>query len=240
MLIAAAIVFLAIHFLVSGTRLRDVIVGVIGEGPYMGLFSLASAAAIVWLCWSYNAAQASGNDPVLYDFGRIRDLGIFVVLVAFLLGVPGLLMPNPTAVRGEKAADAPVKGILTVTRHPFLWGVTLWSAFHLATNGDEASVFLFGSFLLLSVFGTFSIDAKRKRKMGARWDAFAARTSNLPFAAAFSGRTQLDLRGILDWRLALAFALFVVVLFAHLSIFKVSPFPNGWRPIFGPSPSRSV
>ena len=229
MLIAAAIVFLAIHFLVSGTRLRDVIVGVIGEGPYMGLFSLTSVAAIVWLCWSYNAAQASGNDPVLYDFGRIRDLGIFVVLVAFLLGVPGLLMPNPAAVRGEKAADLPVKGVLTITRHPFLWSVTLWSAFHLAANGDEASVILFGSFLLLALFGTFSIDAKRRRKMGARWDAFAARTSNLPFAAAFSGRTRLDWRGILDWRLALALALFVALLFAHLWIFKVSPFPGGWH-----------
>src|SRR5664280_2292421 len=52
MLIAAAIVFLAIHFLVSGTRLRDAITGAIGERPYMGLFALASLAAIVWLCWA--------------------------------------------------------------------------------------------------------------------------------------------------------------------------------------------
>ena len=48
-LIAAAAVFVLLHLLVSGTRLRDAITGAIGEGPYMGLFSLASIAALVWL-----------------------------------------------------------------------------------------------------------------------------------------------------------------------------------------------
>jgi hypothetical protein len=33
MLITAAVAFLAIHFLIAGTRLRDVITGAIGEGP---------------------------------------------------------------------------------------------------------------------------------------------------------------------------------------------------------------
>jgi uncharacterized membrane protein len=230
MLIAAAIVFLAIHFLISGTRLRDVITNAIGEGAYMGLFSLASLATIVWLCRSYNVAQAGGNDQVLYDLGNFRDLGIIVVLIAFLLGVPGLMLPNPTAVRGDTATAVPAKGVITITRHPFLWGVTIWSAFHLAANGDEASIILFGGFFVLALFGTLSIDAKRKRKMGSRWEAFAARTSNLPFAAALGGRTRIDWRGMFDWRLALALALFVVVLYGHSWAFKASPFPNGWRP----------
>ena len=41
----AALVFLMMHLLVSGTRVRDSLVGAIGRGPYMGLFSLASVAA---------------------------------------------------------------------------------------------------------------------------------------------------------------------------------------------------
>ena len=230
MLISAAIVFLAIHFLISGTRLRDTIAGSIGEKPYMGLFSLASLAAIIWLCWAYNVAQASGGDPVFYDLGHVRDFGIIVVLIAFLIGVPGLTLPNPAAVGGDAVASGPVKGVITITRHPFLWGVAIWSAFHLVANGDEASIVLFGTFFVLSLFGTVSIDAKRKRKMGSRWDTFAARTSNVPFAAAFTERTRIDWRGIFDWRLLLALALFVIVLFGHLWAFNASPFPNGWRP----------
>src|SRR6185437_2664143 len=216
MLLVAAAVFLAIHFLVSGTRLRDGIVGVIGEGPYMGLFSLASLGAIVWLVISFNHAQAGGNDALL----------------AFLIGVPGLFTPNPTSVRQESVATKPdaVRGIVAVTRHPFLWGVVIWSAMHLALNGDEASVILFGMFFILSLLGPLSIDAKRKRKMGAAWDSFAARTSNVPFAAVLSGRARLNWSELLDWRMAVAVLLFVVVLFGHASVIGVSPFPGGWQP----------
>jgi uncharacterized membrane protein len=232
MLLAAAAVFLAIHFLVSGTRLRDGIVGAIGEGPYMGLFSLASLGAIFWLVVSYNHAQ-TGNDLVLYDLGLgVRHLAMPVVLLAFLIGVPGLLTPNPTSVRQEGVATRPdaVKGIVAVTRHPFLWGVAIWAAMHLALNGDEASVILFGTFFVLALLGPLSIDAKRKRKMGADWDGFAARTSNVPFAAVLSGRAKLNWSELLDWRMAVAVLLFAAVLFAHARLIGVSPFPGGWQP----------
>ena len=234
MLETAAAVFLAIHLLIAGTRGRDAFTGAIGEGPYLGLFSLASAAAITWVVIAYNHAQASPENHVLYDLGRgVHDLGILVVALAFFLGVQGLLMPNPTSVRQEAAAkrEGVVSGVLRITRHPFLWGVMLWSGFHLAANGDLASVILFGAFFLLALFGTFSIDAKRKRKMGAAWEGFAARTSNVPFGAVLAGRTGLHLSESFGWRFWVAMALFLVVLFAHAHIFGVSPFPGGAVPI---------
>jgi len=234
MLLAASAVFLAIHLLISGTRIRDGITAAIGEGPYMGLFSLASIGVIVWMAMGYNRAQASGEDTYLYMLGEgVHHLGMPVVFLAFILGIPGLLSPNPTSVRGEGAAQKPetVRGVLKITRHPFLWGVTIWSAFHLAANGDEASVVFFGTFFVLALLGTFSIDAKRKRKLGAAWDAFAAKTSNIPFGAIVTGRTKFSFAEYFDWRFLVAVVLFVVVLFAHAHLFGVSPFPGGWRPI---------
>ena len=231
MLITAAVVFLAIHLLIAGTPLRDAITGAIGEGPYLGLFSLASLGAIVWLALAFGAAHASADNRVLFDLGRgAQDLAIPVVLIAFLIGVPGLMMPNPTSVgqSGAVSKEETVRGILRVTRHPFLWGVAIWSAIHLAANGDLASIILFATFLALSVLGTFSIDAKRKRKMGEAWTAFASRTSNLPFAAIVSGRNSLKVGEYLDWRFLAAIAIFVVVLFAHARVIGVSPFPGGW------------
>ena len=72
----------------------------------MGLFSLVSAGIVVWMVVAYNAAQASGDSRVLYDLGRaVRDLGIPIVTIAFLLAVSGLLTPNPTTVRQEAAAQ---------------------------------------------------------------------------------------------------------------------------------------
>ncbi|HEX3430015.1 MAG TPA: NnrU family protein [Rhizomicrobium sp.] len=233
MLVAAACAFLAIHLLVSGTRLRDALTAAIGEGPYLGLFSLASIGLLIWLVVAYNAAQR-GNDPLLYDFGEgVRHLGIPVVALAFLLGVQGLLMPNPTRVRmGDTATHmATVSGVLRITRHPFLWGVAIWSGFHLVANGDEASVIFFGTFFVLALVGTTLIDAKRRRKLGAAWETFARETSNLPFAAAIAGRTQIKLGELFGWRFWTAVVLFLALLFFHHRLFGVSPFPGGWVPV---------
>jgi uncharacterized membrane protein len=234
MLIIAAGVFLAIHLLISGTRVRDGIVAVIGEGPYLGLFSLASLGSIVWMVMAFRVAAASPDNQMLYDLGPgIAHPGIPVIALAFLIGIPGLFTPNPTSVRmeGTAANEATVRGVLRITRHPFLWGAAIWAAFHTAANGDEAAVIFFGTFLVLALLGPLSIDAKRKRKLGDAWSGFARRTSNIPFAAILSGRTTFSAREYFDWRFLVALVLFVVILFAHPHIFGVSPFPNGAVPI---------
>ena len=119
---------------------------------------------------------------------------------------------------------------MRITRHPFLWGVATWSAFHVSANGDEASVIFFGTFFLTSFLGTFSIDAKRRRKMGDAWTGFASRTSNVPFAAIAAGRNTLNLGELLDWRFLVALLGFLAILFSHARLFGVSPFPGGWTP----------
>jgi uncharacterized membrane protein len=232
-LIAAACTFLAIHFLISGTRLRDAITGAIGESAYMGLFSLASLAAIVWLVMSYNAVNGGSDDHMLYSLGAgVRHLAIPVVALAFFLGVQGLLAPNPTSIRQESFAtkEGTIHGVVRITRHPFLWGTAIWAAFHVAANGDIASVTFFGTFLVLALFGTLLIDAKRKRKLGAAWNEFAAKTSNIPFTAIVTGRNSLRLGESFGWRFGVATLAFLAILFSHARLFHVSPFPNGWVP----------
>lgn len=230
MLIAAAVFFLVLHLLVAGTRLRDAIVRGIGEQTYLGAFSVASVAGIVWLAISYNSATELGTD-LLWDLGPgVRHLGTVVIAVAVIFAVSGLLTPNPTAVGMEAAATREVTGILRITRHPFLWGVALWAAFHLAANGDAASVVFFGTFLVLAVAGTVSIDAKRARKMATGWIEFAGRTSNVPFVAILAGRNSLKLGELITFRQAIAILVFLILLFAHAWLFSASPFPGGWVP----------
>jgi uncharacterized membrane protein len=91
-------------------------------------------------------------------------------------------------------------------------------------------VVFFGTFLVLAVAGTYSIDAKRARKMGGDWQGFAARTSNVPFAAILGGRVTLKLSELLSYRLAVAVLAYVAVLFMHAWAFGASPFPGGWVP----------
>lgn len=227
-LIAAAIAFVLLHLLVSGTRLRDTLTGVIGQGPYMGLFSLASVAGLAWLGFAFAGALGSPGDRFYWDISpAARSVQIGLQLIAMLLIVPGLTTPNPTSVRQEGALDRPdvVRGMLRITRHPFLWGVAVWAAGHLVVNGNTAAIILFGSMLLLALFGTTSIDAKRKRALGAKWDAFAAQTSNAPFAAIVSGRQTLKLGEIGWWRLALSVAVWALLAWAHPFLFGVRALP---------------
>lgn len=223
-LIVATAAFLAIHFVISGTRLRDRLVGMMGEGAYLGLFSAASLALIVWMSMSYGPALTADGNAFLWTApGWWPHLGGIVVLVAFLLAVLGMTAPNPGAVgQAGRAAEAP-QGIQRVTRHPFLWGVVLWAAFHLVANGDLASLVLFGGFLVLSLGGTVMIDAKRQRKMGETWTRYAGQTSNVPFAAILSGRQRFSFKELGWWRLALAVALYGVAFALHPLLFGVSP-----------------
>lgn len=231
-LAAAALAFLVLHLGVSGSRLRDLLVARLGEGVYSGLFSLASLGGIVWMAIAYNGAVAE-NTFIVWDFGPgVQHLGLPVVFLATMLAVPGLLTPNPTAIGGGAvlASADPARGMVRITRHPFLWGVAIWAGFHMLANGDAASIVFFGALLVLSVLGTVSIDAKRRRTYGEAWGRFAAKTSNVPFAAILMGRNGVRLGEIGVFRLAAGLAVFAGLLLAHAQLFRVSPFPGGWVP----------
>lgn len=218
----AAFAFAALHLLVSGTRLRDVLVARLGEKPYQGLFSLASAVVLGWLIWAYGKARA----PELTPLADWRWLGAGLVFVAFLLVVLGLLTRGPTAVGGEKlmAREDPARGIHRVTRHPFLWGIALWSAVHAVFNAGAANLLFFGTFLVVAVAGTFSIDAKRLRVHGENWRRYAAQTSNLPFAAILQRRNRLVPAEFGLASLVVAVAVFAAFAWLHARFFGLPPF----------------
>lgn len=228
---AAAAFFLGIHLVVAGSGLRGRIVGAIGEKPYLGLFSLASLGGIVWLVMAYNAAVLGPNPLYWAPPLWAMHLSPLVILVAAFFAVVGITTPNPTAVGAEALAEKPetVQGMLRITRHPFLWGVAIWAGWHVLVNGDQAAIIFFGTFALLALLGTFSIDDKREKKMGEGWRGFASKTSNPPFLAIVAGRNTLKLGELGWWRILAALIVFGALFYGHLWAFGVSPVP-GWYP----------
>lgn len=216
-LIAASAYFLLIHFGVSGTALRDTLVARLGAGPYRGAFALASVLGIAWMIYAYRHAPAVPLWGLLLVF---RPAAYLLVFIAFFFVVIGIATPSPTRVGMEsRLAQGPdaVRGIVRITRHPFLWGVALWALAHLVVNGDVASLVLFGSLLVLALGGTAAIDAKRRRVFAEQWTPFANVTSGIPFAAIASGRNQLRpaLVEIGVWRALAAVLVYAVAFHLH-------------------------
>lgn len=223
-LVVAAVFLLATHFGISSTGARGALVARLGERPYLGVYSLVALAAFVWLGRAYGQAPYV---PLWLPAGWQAWVPLLLVPVALAFVVAGLSTPSPTAVGQERVllGEEPARGILRVTRNPFLWGVALWAVAHMVPNGDVASLVLFGTLAILALWGSALIDAKVARRMGADWDRFAAKTSNLPFAAILAGRQRLAL-GEIGWpRIAGALVAYAALLHLHRWLFGVSPLP---------------
>jgi uncharacterized membrane protein len=221
-LLFVAILLPLSHFGISSSPLRATVVGSIGERLYQGLYSFVSLAAFAFLIVAYRQAEAC----VLWVApGSLRVAVLPLVLLAFFLVVVGLTTPNPTAVGAQALLDRPnlARGILRITRNPFLWGTALWAFAHITATGELASLLFFGSIGALGMLGAFLLDAKKARQHAERWKRFAAETSNVPFQAIIEGRQHLALGEIGVWRLALTIVLFGIVLFAHSRLFGASP-----------------
>jgi uncharacterized membrane protein len=221
----ALVFFVLIHVGISATGLRAAIVRTIGEGPYRGLFSLASLALLVWLIHGYGEMRANPFDPLNEGLWLppdwLRWPAYALIALGLTLAFAGLFTPGPTLAGYEKrglAAAEPARGVLRITRHPFLWGVALWAAGHLLVNGERFAVMLFGALGLMVIFGTRSIDRKGEARDPEAWARFADVTSNFPFRAITQGRNTLKL-GEIGWRLTVAVALVAILAWAHPMLF---------------------
>lgn len=222
--------FVLIHIGISATGLRGRIVDAIGEWPYRGLFSLASAALLAAMIVGIGQMRADPFDPLNEALWRpaewLRWPAYVLVLLGLTLAFTGLFTPGPTTAGFEKkglAQAEPARGVLRITRHPFLWGAALWGVGHLLVNGERFAVMLFGALALMTVLGARSIDRKGAARDPDGWARFAAATSNAPFVAIVQGRNRLAL-GEIGWRGLLGAAIAVAIALFHRQLFGVAAF----------------
>ncbi|PJA31526.1 MAG: NnrU family protein [Zetaproteobacteria bacterium CG_4_9_14_3_um_filter_53_7] len=145
-LLSGLIIFFAIHLLPSVSPLYAALKNRLGEKTFKGLFALVSLAGMVLIVMGMGeAAFVDIYEPPAWG----RHVTSLLMLFA-LYGVIAAQVKLPTSIR-------------TVSAHPMLWGITAWSTGHLLANGDQASVTLFGSFLIYSLFAMFSANRRGAR-----------------------------------------------------------------------------
>jgi uncharacterized membrane protein len=213
--IAASAWFL-LHAAIAGSGLRSLLVRVAGDKTYRRAFSAASVLTLWWLVYEYGHApyRALWVTPAALYF-----VPLLILPWAFVLLVGAFVLPSPTALGGEKflVSSQATRGVLRVTRHPFLWCAVLWAGAHLLVNADAGSLIFFGALGLTALRGSFDIDRKRRRTHPTEFARFEAETSNVPLAAVLAGRNRLVLRELwLPLLLGLALALGAIALHPRL------------------------
>lgn len=225
MLILAMLLFVGGHFIISGTGLRRRLIDRLGEGGFAALFSVYALATLVWVCIAF------ANAPIqyLWDTGTAgRWLTLILSALGIVLVILGISQPNPSLGPDRSGAvpAADGRGVLTITRHPLMWGIGLWAIGHLIANGDEAAVIFFGGLAVLALFGPLSQERRKRRAQGAQWQAFESETSYLPFVAILKGQAPLRLgrHGLI--RLGIALAVVLLVLHGHGLVLGVPAWPG--------------
>ena len=141
LLILGVALFIGAHLIPSAPSLRNQLKKQVGGNAYRGLFAFVSLIGFVML------VIGMGRAPLVQVWNP----------PAWGLRVPVFAMP--VALTVFVAAFMPTN-LKRVTRHPMLWGVTVWAAAHLMANGDLASLILFGSFGSFSLFDMWSANRR--------------------------------------------------------------------------------
>ncbi len=185
LLFLTAMIWLAVVIGLSTASLRAEMDSFLGGGATERLFVPLSVAAFVLFGYAYhisNTDQLWEPAPLL---GALVDVATLCAVVLFATSVDTLL--NPT----DKS-----RGVYRIARHPMLGGLGLWSAAHLLTAGDSASLLFFGTNVLLVLIVTPTLDAELAQRDPDAAASLKRTTSNLPFAAILAGRNRLSFEEI--------------------------------------------
>lgn len=201
-LIAACAFLVATHFTLSHP-LRAPMVRALGPIAFQGVYSLVSVAAMVWMYLAFTAINAptlplwAGFDDASWLAASLFALLGMVLLAGSFLGNPGL--PAPGA---EEAARQEPAGMLRVTRHPMMWGISLTAIGHLIAAPTSRTLVVMTAVIVLALVGAHLQDRKKEALMGVAWRQWESKTSYWPkWPRLLQVKPALWLAGLVLWLL---------------------------------------
>lgn len=186
--------FAGSHMALSSPRVRDRLVARLGEGPFLGLYSVVAFAFFVPLVWTYFAHKHAGPLLWMIPIGPALRWSIYAgMLLAFLLVVAGVLRPSPASV---VPGDPRPYGAQRLTRHPLFMGLGLFGLLHLLPNGNAADVAFFGGFPLFTLVGSRHQDQRKLLSGPPGFAAFHRETPFLPFTGSATAQGIRELGAV--------------------------------------------
>lgn len=149
-LILGIVIFIGVHLIPILVPLRRGIIIHWGEGTYKKVFALVSLAGLILI-----VIGKYGSDfyPLWQPPTWGRNAALVLMVPAFIF-LTAAYMPS---------------NVKRCTRHPMLWGITLWAVGHLLANGDLASLILFGSLAAFALLDMASLNLRGATRQQVRY-----------------------------------------------------------------------
>lgn len=172
--------------------LRPKAVSVIGERLYRVMFALVSIPSAVATITYFIAHRYDGAQLwTLQGVWGMHEFCYALTFLSFLLLYPATFNLLEVAAVQKPAFRIYETGVMRITRHPQLWGQVLWCIAHSVWLGTSMSLTVSAGLIAHHCFAVWNGDRRLRDRYGVEWDAYAARTSVLPFRAIFEGRQEL-------------------------------------------------
>jgi uncharacterized membrane protein len=154
-LILGLIIFLGVHSIrIVADGWRTAQIQRLGEGPWKGIYSIASVAGFVLIVWGFGLARGQ-SAPLWSAPFFIHEVAAALNLLAFILFI---------------AAYVPRNAFKARLHHPMVLSVLVWAIAHLPATGKPADIVMFGSFFVWAV-GSLIAARRRDRAAGTQYPA---------------------------------------------------------------------
>lgn len=214
--ILANLFLLITHAVPSAPGVRPKLIGVLGRGAFMTLYSLVSIGAAVWFVWAFVTVDAYEQVYMPLPYGT--QVAVFLMPLAFIL-----MISRISTRFGEPTAPLVAQGIYRISRFPGSVGILLFALLHLGATGDMRRVIAFTTFGATAIYALIKNQWVLSRAEGEDALRFRRETSIFPFLSIARGQQKFSLRELGWRRIGGALAVYLFVVMGHGHVLGVDP-----------------
>ncbi|MDJ0626490.1 MAG: NnrU family protein [Candidatus Caenarcaniphilales bacterium] len=166
---------------------------------YRVLFVIVSfLVATPWLVYLVNHRY---DGIILFNFQNSEIIHLIVLILAslaFFFLYPGTFRFSEIVTINKPTQRFYTKGIMRITRHPQLTGMSLWCLSHFLWVGSTFMIATSFGLIGYHLFAAWHSDHRRLKLFGQDYQNLIDQTSIFPFKAIFQGKQSLPISEFVD------------------------------------------
>lgn len=175
----AMMCFALAHFAMSGF-LRKSLLNALGRQLFLLIYSLVSLCLFAWGVVAFDRAPTGvalwdGSHPVAWVAGSVLSIAALALFLPSFLGNPALAGKNVAGL-----SNIIPSGVFAITRHPMMWGISLWAISHIIVAPELRVLLFMGTLVLVALLGSYLQDKRKVASNNREFAPWMRRTTFMP------------------------------------------------------------